>query len=99
MNTFTLALVSSLLLATLVITASDKIGESHVEGSGGESAAQLEDCSDRDDCDEEKCCKSTKVEGDMITVSCSPKPEGGASCNSETEYIGQSKQYPWQTGV
>uniref|UniRef100_A0A6B0U5S8 Putative salivary secreted peptide n=1 Tax=Ixodes ricinus TaxID=34613 RepID=A0A6B0U5S8_IXORI len=99
MNAFIAALVSCLLLTTLVITVSSKIGESHVERSGGETAAQLEECSDRDDCDEGKCCKNTKVEGDMITVSCSPKPEGGASCNSETEYIGQSKQYPWQTGV
>uniref|UniRef100_A0A090XE90 Putative secreted protein n=1 Tax=Ixodes ricinus TaxID=34613 RepID=A0A090XE90_IXORI len=90
MNSFTLAFVSSLLLAALVITASDKISESNVEGSGGESAAQVGDCSNRDDCNEQNCCKHEEVEGDMVTVSCSPKPKDGASCNSGTEDVGQS---------
>uniref|UniRef100_A0A090X814 Putative secreted protein n=1 Tax=Ixodes ricinus TaxID=34613 RepID=A0A090X814_IXORI len=90
MNSFTLALVSSLLLAMLITTASDKISEPNVEGSGGQSTTRVGECSNPDDCDDRKCCKHDTVEVDMVTVSCSPKPEDGTPCSSKTEYVGPS---------
>ncbi|XP_029840680.2 uncharacterized protein LOC115324277 [Ixodes scapularis] len=91
MNSFTLALVSSLLLATLVVTASDKISESSIGRSGGDSAAQVRECSDYDDCDEQRCCKHETIDVDAISVYCTPKPDDGGPCNSGSENAGQSK--------
>uniref|UniRef100_A0A090X866 Putative salivary secreted peptide n=1 Tax=Ixodes ricinus TaxID=34613 RepID=A0A090X866_IXORI len=89
MNPFSLALVSSLLLATLVITASGQNSEPTADESGDE--VQDAECSDPDNCDNQKCCKHDIVEdADMVRVSCAPKPKDGTRCDSRTEYINHS---------
>uniref|UniRef100_A0A0K8R5R1 Putative ixodegrin protein n=1 Tax=Ixodes ricinus TaxID=34613 RepID=A0A0K8R5R1_IXORI len=80
MNTFTLALVFSLLLAMLVITASDGIYQATNMESRQESTVQDGECSNRDSCNPPNCCQNETREGDMITVSCYPNPHPENPC-------------------
>uniref|UniRef100_A0A090XEC0 Putative salivary secreted peptide n=1 Tax=Ixodes ricinus TaxID=34613 RepID=A0A090XEC0_IXORI len=86
MNPFTLAVVSSLLLTTLVITASDEMYQATNKESKQESTAQDEECSNRDNCNPPKCCQNETREGDMITVSCYPNPNPQKPCPRAEEH-------------
>uniref|UniRef100_A0A147BRN7 Putative secreted salivary protein n=1 Tax=Ixodes ricinus TaxID=34613 RepID=A0A147BRN7_IXORI len=80
MNTFTVALVSTLLLVTLGITVSAEIDQATNMESRQESAVQDRECSNRDNCNPPKCCQNQTREGDMITVSCYPNPNPEKPC-------------------
>uniref|UniRef100_V5IHR5 Putative secreted protein n=1 Tax=Ixodes ricinus TaxID=34613 RepID=V5IHR5_IXORI len=84
MNTFTVSLVLSLVLMTVVITASAEDQETELGNNESDPKSTTEDavCSSASNCDTGRCCLLTTVQGDMAIGSCLPKPKVGEKCNS-----------------
>uniref|UniRef100_A0A0K8RJD0 Putative ixodegrin protein n=1 Tax=Ixodes ricinus TaxID=34613 RepID=A0A0K8RJD0_IXORI len=82
MNAFIAALVSCLLLTTLVNTVSSQKAEPADNEAEPGSTSEAADCSSERNCDDQKCCLLTTVDGDMAMATCRPRPKGGESCDS-----------------
>uniref|UniRef100_V5GJH8 Putative salivary secreted peptide n=2 Tax=Ixodes ricinus TaxID=34613 RepID=V5GJH8_IXORI len=78
MNAFIAALVSCLLLTTLVITVSSEPLEKEAL-SEGDPNAEGTPCSDSTTCGHGQCCQDT-AEGDMVTRTCREKPQHLTKC-------------------
>uniref|UniRef100_A0A0K8RKD3 Putative ixodegrin protein n=1 Tax=Ixodes ricinus TaxID=34613 RepID=A0A0K8RKD3_IXORI len=78
MNSFIAALVSCLLLTTLVNTASSELMESEAASEANPNTEGTP-CSDNN-CGPGLCCQDV-AEGDMVTRICKKKPEGSTECS------------------
>uniref|UniRef100_A0A147BFB8 Putative salivary secreted peptide n=1 Tax=Ixodes ricinus TaxID=34613 RepID=A0A147BFB8_IXORI len=86
MNTFTVALVSTLLLVTLGITVSAQPVEN--EGvSADEPSAGGKPCSENGDCDADECCVDTVIGGDMVIRSCKKTSGNLIECPGVTPVV------------
>uniref|UniRef100_A0A0K8RJZ9 Putative ixodegrin protein n=1 Tax=Ixodes ricinus TaxID=34613 RepID=A0A0K8RJZ9_IXORI len=70
MNAFIGALVSCLLLTTLVITVSSQQPTQNEGVSEGGPNPEGSTCSDDTECGNGKCCLDTVIGGDMVTRTC-----------------------------
>uniref|UniRef100_V5HC50 Putative salivary secreted peptide n=1 Tax=Ixodes ricinus TaxID=34613 RepID=V5HC50_IXORI len=78
MNTFTVALVSTLLLVTLGITVSAQPTQNE-DLSTADPSAEGKPCSDNGDCNADECCTDTAHE-DMVTRTCKKSSKSYVEC-------------------
>uniref|UniRef100_A0A0K8RKD0 Putative ixodegrin protein n=1 Tax=Ixodes ricinus TaxID=34613 RepID=A0A0K8RKD0_IXORI len=79
MNAFIAALVSCLLLTTLVNTVSSELMANEAAPEANPNAEGTP-CSDSNNCGPGLCCQDI-AQGDMVTRSCQKKPEGSTECS------------------
>uniref|UniRef100_A0A0K8RJ98 Putative ixodegrin protein n=1 Tax=Ixodes ricinus TaxID=34613 RepID=A0A0K8RJ98_IXORI len=79
MNAFIAALVSCLLLTTLVNTVSSELMANEAASEANPNAEGTP-CSDSSKCGPDLCCQDI-AEGDMVTRTCQKKPERSAECS------------------
>uniref|UniRef100_A0A6B0TYN5 Putative salivary secreted peptide n=1 Tax=Ixodes ricinus TaxID=34613 RepID=A0A6B0TYN5_IXORI len=77
MNAFIAALVSCLLLTTLVNTASSELVENEAVSEANPNGEGTP-CSDSNKCGPGLCCLDMVSGGDMVTRTCQPCPDAAA---------------------